>query len=321
MRVSGWAVTVVVVTWDAVELLAGCLESLRAQHWCGRGPRLLVVDNGSTDGTREWLGAHAPDVEVLATDVNLGFASGAALGIAASNTAYVALLNNDATADTGWLAAMVEVLDAPGHERVAAVTPRVLLAGRDLVNSTGNIVSRTGRGRDRDWRTPASTVRPADEVFGFCGNGVLLRRAAIDQVGGFDPKLFLYYEDTDLSWRLRAAGWTVRYEPTAVVEHRHAASSGEGSPRFTLWNERNSMIVFTRHAPVLLVVGVHLRRMVGLVLHTLKAPASPVTRARWRAMAEHLGRLPRTLAERRRIWAGAQVPRAEVARWLERSAS
>jgi hypothetical protein len=119
---------------------------------------------------------------------------------------------------------------------------------------------------------------------------------------------------------LRASGWTVRYEPTAVVEHRHATSSGEGSPRFTLWNERNSLVVFTRHAPARLVLAVHVRRAVGLLAHTARDPRSAVTRARWRAMGQHLVRLPRTLVERRRTWQGAAVPRAEVARLLERSA-
>ena len=313
-------VTIVIVTWDAIDLLPGCLESLRAQEWRGQRPLLVVVDNASTDGTRDWLAAHAPDVQVVTAPRNLGFAGGANLGIGASGTPYVAVLNDDATVDPGWLAALADDLDSAGHERVAAVTPRVLLAGRALVNSTGNEMTRRGRGRDRDWRSPAADVRPAGEVFGFCGNGALLRRAALDEVGLFDAGLFLYYEDTDLSWRLRAAGWNVRHQPGAVVEHRHAASSGEGSPRFTLWNERNSLVVFTRHAPARLVLAAHLRRMVGLVLHTVRAPSSAVTRARWRAMGEHLRRLPRTLADRRRIWAHAAAPRTEVARFLERSA-
>ena len=319
--VSGASTSVIVVTWEAIDLLPGCLDSLRRQEWRGRPPHLVVVDNGSTDGTHDWLATHAADVQVVTAGRNLGFAGGATLGIEASSTPYVALLNDDATADDGWLAALAEALEAPGNERVAAVTARVLLAGRAQVNSTGNLVSRSGRGRDRDWHTPASTVRPADEVFGFCGNGVLLRRAALDEVGGFDPSLFLYYEDTDLSWRLRAGGWTVRHEPSAVVEHRHATSSREGSPRFTLWNERNSLVVFSRHAPIAVVLALHLRRLVGLVAHAVRDPWSAVTRARVRAMVEHLARLPRTLAERRRTWATPAVPRSEVARWLEDSAS
>jgi N-acetylglucosaminyl-diphospho-decaprenol L-rhamnosyltransferase len=310
------AVTVVVVTWDSVNLLPSCLASLRGQEWHGRRPHLVVVDNASTDGTGDWLADHAIDVEVMTAPRNLGFAGGANLGIGASSTPYVAVLNDDATVDSGWLAALADDLDAKENARVAAVTPRVLLAGRELVNSTGNEMTRSGRGRDRDWRTPATKVRPAGEVFGFCGNGALLRRAALDEVGMFDAALFLYYEDTDLSWRMRAAGWTVRHQPEAVVEHRHATSSGEGSPRFTRWNERNSLVVVTRHAPAGVVLAAHLRRMGGLLVHTARDPRSAVTRARWRALAEHIRWLPRTLRDRRRIWMAAAVPRREVAALL-----
>jgi N-acetylglucosaminyl-diphospho-decaprenol L-rhamnosyltransferase len=313
------AVTITVVSWNAVGLLERCLVALRRQEWGGYPPRLLVVDNASSDGTREWLAERAPDVTVVASTRNLGFAGGANLGLARVDTPYVAVVNNDAEVEPGWLAALVAVLETPGNERVAAVTSRVLLAGSGRVNSTGNTVTRTGRGRDRDWQASASQERGAGEVFGFCGAAALLRRAALDEVGLFEEDLFLYYEDTDLSWRLRAAGWTVRYEPGAVATHEHASSSHVGSTRFTLWNERNSLIVFTRHAPAHLVAAVHLRRVVGLLVHSLRAPGAAVTRARWQAMGQHLRRLPRTLRERKRIWRSAVVSRAEVAQLLDRS--
>jgi N-acetylglucosaminyl-diphospho-decaprenol L-rhamnosyltransferase len=104
-----------------------------------------------------------------------------------------------------------------------------------------------------------------------------------------------------------------------VATHQHASSSRVGSTRFTLWNERNSLIVFTRHAPAHLVAGAHVRRIVGLLVHSMRAPGAAVTRARWHAMGQHLRRLPRTLRERRRIWGSAVVPRAEVAQLLDRS--
>jgi N-acetylglucosaminyl-diphospho-decaprenol L-rhamnosyltransferase len=318
-RVAPAVVTIVVVSWDAVELLEGCLTALRRQEWAGSPPRLVVVDNASTDGTREWLADQAPDVAVVVAQRNLGFAGGANLGLAGVHSPYVAVVNNDAEVEAGWLAALVSVLETPGNERVGAVTSRVLLAGSGQVNSTGNTLTRAGRGRDRDWLAPASVERGPGEVFGFCGAAALLRRSALDEVGLFDEDLFLYYEDTDLSWRLRAAGWTVRYEPSAMATHQHASSSRVGSTRFTLWNERNSLIVFTRHAPAHLVAAVHLRRLVGLLVHSLRAPGAAVTRARWRAMGQHLRRLPRTLRERKRIWRSAVVSRAEVAQLLDRS--
>jgi GT2 family glycosyltransferase len=313
-------ITVIVVNWNGRELLPNCLQALRRQSMPADRYQVLVVDNGSDDGSVELL-REREDITLVEAGRNLGFGAAVNLGLAESSAPLVVLLNNDATADPSLLQAFDRVLSSPGSEGVAAVTGRVLLADGQRVNSTGNQMSRRGRGSDRDWLAPSSTNRAAGEVFGFCGAVAALRRSALDQVGGFDGDLFLYYEDTDLAWRLRAAGWTVQYEPAAVAHHRHAASSGEGSPQFTFWNERNSLVVFTRHAPARLVLAVHLWRLVGLVVHTIRGPRSAATSARWRAMGEHLARLPRTLSERRRIWADASVPRAVVARWLEPSAS
>jgi GT2 family glycosyltransferase len=274
------------------------------------------VDNASRDTTAEVLAVEFPWVDVIRSVWNLGFAGGANLGLKAATTPYAVVLNNDATADPDMLAAFLDVLETSGNERVGAVTARVLLAERGLVNSTGNLVSRTGRGFDRDWKRPDDVARPRGEVFGFCGAAAALRMDALHEVGLFDEELFLYYEDTDLSWRLRAAGWSVLYEPAAVARHRHASSSSEGSPNFYFWNERNSMVVFTRHAPLTLVLGMLARRAVGLIGHTARdGVRNDVSRARWRAVAAYLGRLPRTMSERRAIWY-SRCTRAQVAAML-----
>jgi GT2 family glycosyltransferase len=311
------AVTVVVVTWNGAHLLTECLASVAEQTTRSEDIHVLVVDNASTDGTAELLDRDHPHVEVLRSHRNRGFAGGAALGLDAVTTPYAVLINNDAVADPGMLEAFVTALEAPGAERVGAVTGKVLLAADGRLNSTGNLVARTGRGYDRDWRAPDDGSRPAGDVFGFCGAAAALRMAAVREVGGFDPQLFLYYEDTDLSWRMRAAGWTVRYEPTAIARHRHATTSRVGSASFVFWNERNSLLVFTRHAPLTVLLGVLLRRLVGLLLHTLRTgPRDPVTRARWRAAGSYARRLPRTLRERHEWWRGALVARPEVGAFL-----
>src|SRR5215213_10108048 len=113
-------VTVVVVSWQGRHLIGSCLESLRRQTL---PHRVLVVDNGSTDGTAEFLAAEHPEVTALATGDNLGFAGGVAAGLQAVGTPYVALLNNDAEAEPGWLAALVSSLEA--HPEAAAATSRM----------------------------------------------------------------------------------------------------------------------------------------------------------------------------------------------------
>lgn len=243
--------TVAVVTWQGAHLLPDCLVSLRAQTL----PHdVLVVDNGSTDGTDELLRRNHPEVRVLRLGRNTGFAGGFAAALEATQSPYLALLNNDAVADPDWLARLVAHLD--GHPEAAAVTSKMLLAEVEppTLNNVGVVLLPTGYGADRGLGEPADHYPEPDEVFGFSGGAALLRTQAVRAAGGVPDRFFLYYEDTDVSWRLRLAGWSIRYEPTAVVHHRHAATSDLGSPLFAFYNERNRLLMLVRCAPLGLVV-------------------------------------------------------------------
>lgn len=238
-------VTVVVVTWEAAALVTECLRSLRRQTL---PHRVLVVDNGSTDATPQVLTTQFPEAQVLRLPRNAGFAGGVAAALEVLPAELVALLNNDAVAEPGWLRALVEDLDA--HPEAAAVTSCMLFAGSGppRVNNTGVVLREDGYGADRGWGDPPSAWSEPDEVFGFSGGAALLRTGAVRAVGGFPAPFFMYYEDTDVSWRLRRAGWTVRYQPAAVVRHRHAASSDVTSAFFALHNERNRLLMHVRCA-------------------------------------------------------------------------
>ncbi len=315
------SIRAVVVTWNGAHLLPDCLDSLRAQTVADE-LEVLVVDNASADGTAALLAQRYPDVRVLRTETNLGFAGGAALGTQGFAGDWLVLLNNDATFAPDAVERLRAAATAPGGDDVGAVTARILLAEPDgsaprRVNSTGNVVTRAGTGTDRDWLTPVGEESTDPDVFGFCGGAALLRRSALEQAGGFDAELFLYYEDTDLSWRLRAAGWRVVYASDAVAVHRHAASSDADSPLFRYQNTRNSLTVFTRHAPLGVVVASAARQLVGLLRTVVRSgPRDPLTRARYRGLRDWARRLPRTRTERRAIWDEAAVPRAAVARYL-----
>lgn len=327
-------VSVVVVTWQARELTARCLDSVRAQVTPFE-VEIVVVDNASTDGTVAALEA-AGDVRVVALATNTGFAGGAAAGTRAARGEVVVVLNNDAVARPGWLAALAGPLLAPGPDRVGATTGRVLLSGTfapagpddpgalvaadgtrwvraphgaTLVNSTGNELTRSGNGRDRDWLTPAGGASADAEVFGFNGGCAALARAALDDVGTFEPALFLYYEDTELSWRLRRRGWTVRHVPDAVTVHDHAASSGSGSRTFLDHNERNRLLVALVHAPWSVVTRAWGRSVARAVL-------GPQRGRRLRVLARAAARVPWCLARRRAVQRTATVPRSQVARLL-----
>jgi GT2 family glycosyltransferase len=238
--------TVAVVTWQGKHLLPACLDSLRRQTL---PHEVLVVDNASTDGTADLLRERYPEVRVLRLPRNTGFAGGFQAALDATGSPYLALLNNDAVAEPEWLARLVEHLDA--HPEAAAVSSRMFLAGTEpaVLNNTGVVLLQTGYGADRGLGEPAKAYPEPGEVFGFSGGAALLRTAAVRAIGGVPVPFFLYYEDTDVSWRLRSAGWSIRYEPSAVVHHRHAASSDLRSPMFAYLNERNRLLMLARCAP------------------------------------------------------------------------
>jgi GT2 family glycosyltransferase len=306
-------VTVVVVTWQGAHLLRDCLSSLAAQTL---PHELVVVDNASTDGTRDVLGADYPYARVIALPRNTGFAGGVAAALDGLHTPYVALLNNDAAADSDWLERSVATLEA--YPDIAGVTAKLLLWDRARLNNAGVVLTRDGYGADRGLDKPDGPPydTPTD-VFGFSGGAAVLRADAARQADGFPAEFFLYYEDTDLAWRLRLAGWRIRYEPGAVVRHRHAATSDRDSPMFAYYNERNRLLMLLRCAPAVFALR-QLARF-GLTTASLTArrmlrqriPPNPVfrVRLRLRVLCAVLRMTPAALRKRATIGRRATVPR------------
>ena len=122
-------------------------------------------------------------------------------------------------------------------------------SGVELINSTGNVVDACGNGHDRSWLAPAKQEHDSPEVFGICGGACAISARAWRQLGGMRQDLFMYYEDTDFSYRLRRAGYRVQYVRQAQARHAHAASSDSASAAFTTWNTRNRLRVAARYAP------------------------------------------------------------------------
>ena len=168
---------------------------------------------------------------------------------------------------------------------------------------------RAGNGRDRDWLAPADGAPAAADVFGFNGGSAALSRTAIADVGPLEESLFMYYEDTELSWRLRRRGWGVQHVPAARTVHDHAASSGTSSDFFLDHNEQNRLLVALVHAPVTVV----LRALVRAVARCLLGPAR---RRRARVLLGVLRRTGWALRRRREVDRAATVPRAVPAALL-----
>ncbi|CAB4625255.1 unannotated protein [freshwater metagenome] len=197
----------------------------------------------------------------------------------------------------------------------------------DVVNNVGSIVFEDGAGADRGWlaRDDGSFDEPED-VFAWCGGSVLLRPAYLEDVGLLDERFFLYYEDTDLSWRGRARGWRYCTAPKSVARHVHAASSGEGSETFAYFVERNRLLMLVKNAPsdmamnqiwrYLLSTLSYARRDIVRPVMRLKRPRLTIVRRRLGSFLGFLKLLPAMIGTRRRLRSTQLVPDAELAEWF-----
>jgi GT2 family glycosyltransferase len=194
----------------------------------------------------------------------------------------------------------------------------------DVVNNVGSNLFADGYGGDRGFlEVDRGQYEHPAEVFAWCGGAVLLRRAYLDDVGLFDERLFMYYEDTDLSWRGRLRGWRYVYEPQAIVRHHHAQSSGVGSPFFRYHTERNRLLVLAKNAPAPLAwrsgLG-EVRRLVSAIVRhyglrplTLRLPVRAEVAHRWTVCRGYLRLLPTMVADR---WRSTRaVPRSRLMEW------
>ncbi|UQX87558.1 glycosyltransferase family 2 protein [Jatrophihabitans telluris] len=283
--------TIVIVTYNGAHLLADCLDSVTGEG----AARIIVVDNASVDETTALLAQRFPQVHVVASNTNTGFAGGVALALPLVRTPFVVLLNNDATVAQGWLARLLEPL---ADAQVGAVSSKLVLPDGRL-NSAGGYLEPNGYGHDLGFGEPddGRWDEPAEIAYA-CGAAAAYRVAAVRGVGGVDPRFFLYYEDVDLSWRLWLSGWRVRYQPSAVVVHQHSATTSTRSMLHTFSTERNRLACLITCATPGLVVRT-LARYPLTTLSVAVGESRPKAWARVRALASLVGWLPGLLRRRR----------------------
>jgi GT2 family glycosyltransferase len=463
-------VTVVVVSYNGVDLVAPCLHALAAQDLPKDRVQVWVVDNASVDGTQELIREDFPWVRLFGNPRNQGFAGGNNVALRQVDTPFVALLNQDARPATDWLRRLLEPFEREAEvaastepngtrairrdrsPRLAATTSKIVFLPRflalhlstgatvpgtldtrelgvrvarvtvdgedvtesvlwdhaaygpegsgeqrfrwtrpsgqllvpldptgrgegtgsfelgfripaevtkpvvltwaegsatietgsdveehklsvsgaglvDVLNNAGSVVFVDGYGADRGYQeVDRGQFERPEEVFTFCGAAVLFKTAALREAGVFDDDFFMYYEDTDLAWRLRALGWSISYQPESVVRHIHAASSEEWSPFFTFHVDRNRLLLLTKNASAGLAVREVLRYPVTTASLALRAvaqarsgrqrPALRPTVLRAKVMGSYLRLLPAMLNRRWEISRRAKVERRRLQRWL-----
>lgn len=299
-------VTVIVPTYNGLRYLVPCLDALLAQTY--RPFRVIVVDDGSTDGTADVIESRYPAVGVVRIVTNGGLARAQNAGFAATDTEFVAFLNNDTEAEPTWLERLVVAADA--HPRAWAVASKLRLWDRqNILHAAGDGFGTDGVPRNLGvWERDAGQWDDGRWIWGPQGGAALYRRSALvalsDTLLGmpFDESLFMYCEDVDLNWRARLVGYETAFAPDAVVFHHLSATAGGSLASYYVG--RNMLAVLVKDLPGTLVRR-YWRRIVWAQVRfageSVRHVREPAARARLRGQLAVGGMLPRLLRQRRQI--------------------
>lgn len=272
-------------------------------------PHIVVVDNGSVDGSVELIEKKYPSVELIKHDVNKGYAGGVNPGFKQAivmKAKYVAAFNNDAVADKDWLKNLAAQMDK--RPELGAAACKLLSADGKTIDSTGDYFTNWGlpypRGRGE---TDIDKYDDQTEIFGASGGASLYRVKALEEVGLFDEDFFAYYEDVDLSFRLQLYGWKVAFVPAAVAYHQLSATSNRIKGFHTYQTMKNLQLLIYKNVPKKYKRGIMSRFTLASSLFFLRA----ITRGQfWPALKGDLKGtwlLIKKRTERREIQNGKKV--------------
>ncbi len=308
-------VSVIIPNGNGRHLLPACLTSLRQQTY--RDFQTVVVDNRSTDGSREYVRDNFPEVSLLPLAYDGVFAGTVNAGIRATRSEIVVLLNNDTEAEPNWLTELIAALDAAPRAGAAA-SKLLLFDRRGTLHSAGDFYALDGMPGSRGvWTQDDGRYDGDRSVFGACAGAAAYRRAALEDVGLFDESLIAYCEDVDLNIRLRLAGYDCVFAPRARVYHRLSATGG--GPPASYHTGRNFLTVAVKDLPAPLLRR-HWRRIarrqVAIALHSLRHAREPAARAKLRGQLAGVRALPTTLLRRRDVTRRTRIDPAELEWWL-----
>jgi len=292
-------ISIIIANWNGKHFLHDCLTSLRQQTF--HDFETILVDNGSSDGSVEYVRADFPEVRIVALDRNLGFTGGSLAGYEVAEGSLIVLLNNDTEAHPNWLAEIHRgSLDFPSAGSFAS--KMMYFNQRSRIENCGFMVSQAGTtaelGRDEinqpEWDRPRS-------VFGACAGAAAYRRSMLHEIGFLDPDFFMIYEDVDFSFRAQLAGYDCMYLPKAIVYHRYRSTIKKQPAKQVYYAQRNIEFVYWKNMPA----GLLLRCAPQRLLYELGAALFFFTQgagvAFLRAKIGALKMLPAMLRKRRTI--------------------
>lgn len=260
-------VSVLVLSWNGRQHLEICLPALEEQRDPGVPWEVVVLDNGSWDGSAAWVREHHPEVRLVESPVNLGFCGGNNRLVREADGDALILLNNDTRPESHWLAAMVDAASA-APEDVAAISGQIVDWEGERLDFGRGVVTFDGHAFQHDYRRPlerAEIPAPGAELAFACGGNMLIRKTSFLAAGGFDDDYFAYLEDVDLGWRLWSGGERVIFAPEAVIHHRSMATSAMlGNANRGFLFERNAFLTAYKNLD-----DEHLERLLPAILLTL----------------------------------------------------
>ncbi len=310
-------VSIAIPTWNGKHHLELCLPSLRKQTF--QDFEVIIIDNGSTDGTVEWLQAEYPEMRVIALPRNIGVTAAFNIGVRECRGDYLVLLNNDTEAEPNWLEELVRVADK--YPTAGAVASKMKVwDDRTLIHTAGDFYTVSGRPGNRGvWQKDDGRFDREEWVFGACGGAALYRKALFAQIGEFDERLESYLEDIDLAWRAQLAGYGAVFAPKAIVYHKISATGGGAFASF--YNGRNWIYVLVKNMPAGLLKqhwGAILREQWKVTWDALKAWRGEAARARLRGQLAGLAALPGLLKWRRDVQQKRTATDEQVAKVLSK---
>jgi GT2 family glycosyltransferase len=239
-------ISVIIVNWNGKKFLSECLEGLRRQVY--RSFSSTLVDNGSTDGSVDFVLQKFPEVRVVELSENTGFSVANNIIINSVKTEYVALLNNDAVPHPLWLQKLVEGLE--NNPEAGFIASKMLFYDKtNIIDRVGDSYSKAGSAFLRGRGALAHEYDEKELIFGACAGAALYRTRMFREIGLFDEDFFLLYEDVDLSFRAQLKGYKCVYTPEAIVYHKGSKSIVHDSPISVYYSHRNLEWTYIKNMP------------------------------------------------------------------------
>lgn len=306
--------SVVIPNWNGKKFLKQCLDSLKRQEF--KDFEIIVVDNGSEDGSVQFIETHYPEVRIVKLSKNYGFSKAVNDGIKEAKGELVFLLNNDTEVAPDCLYNCKQAIQNYPDNHIFAL--RIMnYKTRDVIESVGICYPKSGRGYNRGIGLIFSReFNRSQRVFGFCGGGAIIRKSIFEEIGYFDEDFFAYFEDVDLSFKARLLGYECIYIPDAVIYHIGSGFRGKEYRKKIYYLHRNFIWTVIKNWPVNLFIKYSSLIIFYDILATLNSLIFDRSFATVKAKIDAFNSVPKMLNKRHWIQKNRRISAREVEKWL-----